>query len=129
TFQLMNGAAVIGSAVTSAALNNGITSVTYALPAGTAVGTYTIHANYNGTLNFTASNDNTKVLTIQKALTTTTAVNATASYSPNAQTVTLTATVTWIQGAVNEGAVTFQISNGAGNVGSAVISVPQANGV
>lgn len=48
TFTVMQGATVIGSPVTSGVVTNDAISVSYALPAGTAIGTYSITAEYGG---------------------------------------------------------------------------------
>jgi Bacterial Ig-like domain (group 3) len=55
TFQIMDSATNIGSAVTSATLTNGTASVIYPLPAGIAAKTYTIQATYTGSPNFQPS--------------------------------------------------------------------------
>src|SRR5439155_27352533 len=57
TFQVKNGATNVGSAVMSGTVSGGAASVTYSLPAGTAVGPYTIVATYNPSTNFTDSTD------------------------------------------------------------------------
>lgn len=48
TFTVMQGATVIGSPVTSNVVSNDSISASYALPAGTALGTYSITAEYGG---------------------------------------------------------------------------------
>lgn len=48
TFTVMQGATVIGSPVTSGVVTNDTVSASYALPAGTAIGTYSITAEYGG---------------------------------------------------------------------------------
>jgi len=48
TFTVMQGATVIGSPVTSGVVTNDTISASYALPAGTAIGTYSITAEYGG---------------------------------------------------------------------------------
>ena len=58
TFQLQNGAANVGTAVTSATVAGGAASVTYSLPANTAAGTYTIVAIYSGGGSFNGSSGN-----------------------------------------------------------------------
>jgi trimeric autotransporter adhesin len=68
TFTVLQGSTVIGTSVTSSTVSsNGLASVTYVLPAGTAAGNYTIDAVYNGSGAFLASSDNTHTLTISKA--------------------------------------------------------------
>jgi trimeric autotransporter adhesin len=105
----------IGTA-TSESVSNGSASVSYALPAGTAVGSYTIEAAYSDSSgNFASSSDNTHKLSVSAASTTTTAGNTTATFSTSAQNVTLTATVTSSAGTVNEGSVTFTLVDNNGN--------------
>ena len=58
---------MIGAPTTSGTVSGGAASVTYSLPAGTAPGTYTIQAVYNGTTEFTGSVDSTHTLTIAGA--------------------------------------------------------------
>ena len=60
------------------------------------------------------------------AATTTSVASATAGFDSASQNVALTATVGG--GAVNQGAVTFQVLDGATNVGAAVTSAPLTNG-
>lgn len=67
TFTVRNVATVIGAPTTSGTVSGGAASVTYSLPAGTAPGTYTIQAVYNGTTEFTGSVDSTHTLTIAGA--------------------------------------------------------------
>ncbi len=62
------------------------------------------------------------------AATTTTASSATAGYSPSAQAVTLTASVTSAYGTVNAGTVTFTIKQGGTVVGAATTSSMLTNG-
>jgi fibronectin-binding autotransporter adhesin len=114
TFTILQGNTVIGTA-TSGPVSSGSASVTYALPASLAAGSYTIEANYNdNTGAFANSTDEAHTLTVNQASTTTTGSNATAPFSSSAQTVHLTATVTSSAGTVNEGSVTFTVvdSNG-----------------
>ena len=66
TFQLMNGATNIGTAVTSATVANGNASVTYAIPSNTPVGNYTVVATYNDDGAFAGSTDSTKQLAINR---------------------------------------------------------------
>jgi len=127
TFTISSGATTIGTPVTSAALTNGTATVTYVLPGGTLPGNYTITASFSGGTKFAASSD-TKTLTVSRAASTTTGVNATAVYNDNNQTVALSATVASANGAVNEGTVTFTVSSGGTTVGTAVTSGTVANG-
>ncbi len=59
--------------------------------------------------------------------TTTSVVSPSATFSSSAQSITLTATVA-AASTVNQGTVTFQVLNGATNVGAAVTSATLANG-
>jgi Big-like domain-containing protein/FIMAH domain-containing protein len=126
TFQLVDAAANnVGAAVTSAALTTGSASVSYLLPGGTAAQDLTIRAKYSGGTNFQASSGSA-TLTVNlapsiKEPTTTAVSDQSVTFSAAAQNVTLTATVT-AASPVNEGTVTFQVKDGAANVGSAVVS-------
>jgi hypothetical protein len=116
TFTILQGSTVIGTATTSNTVSNGVASVSYTLPAGTATGTYTIQAVYNPGADFTGSSDDTHTLTIKTvSATTTTANNATATFSTSDQVGTLSATVTSSGGTVNEGTITFTIVDSHGN--------------
>ncbi len=98
---------------------NGIASGNYLLPAGTAVGTYTIKAVYNGTPSFATSLPATSTLSIGAATTTTTASDATVSYNSAGETANLTASVISPGGTVHGGSVTFTILNGSTTIGTA----------
>jgi hypothetical protein len=127
-FTILQGNTVIGTA-TSGAVSNGSASVSYALPAGTAPGTYTIEADYNDNSgNFALSSDTAHTLTVSAASTTTTATSATATYSTSAQDVTLTATVTSSAGTVNEGSVQFTLTDSNGNTIGTATSGSVSNG-
>ena len=65
TFTVMQGATVVGSPVTSGVVTNDAISVSYALPAGTAIGTYSITAEYGGGGNL-APSTGYATLTIRK---------------------------------------------------------------
>jgi autotransporter-associated beta strand protein len=119
TFTVLNGATPVGSPVTANVVA-GAASASYALPAGTAGGTYTIRAAYSGTANFTTSTDATHSLTVNPAATTTAASAATTTFSTGVQSVNLTATVTSAAGTVGAGTLTFTVLNGATPVGSPV---------
>jgi sugar lactone lactonase YvrE len=95
------------ASVTSSTVTNGSAGVNYALPAGTAAGSYIIQAAYSGSANFAASSENTATLTVNQAPTTTTAANASATFSTVAQSVSVSARVTSDAGVVNVGTVTF----------------------
>jgi hypothetical protein len=64
TFTIMQGTTVIGTATTSGTVNNGAASVSYLLPGGTPVGSYTIDAIYIAGSDFSGSSDNTHDLTL-----------------------------------------------------------------
>ena len=117
TFTVLNGATPVGTATTSATLTSGNASVSYSIPAGQAPATYIIKAVYNGSTDFSTSTDTTHTLTINGG-TTTTAANASVTYSPSSQPVTLAAIVTSTVGTVTNGMVTFTVLNGATPVGS-----------
>ena len=129
-FTVLQGTNVIGTAASSP-VSNGSASASYALPAGTDAGTYTIEAAYSdSTGSFAPSSDNTHTLTVTSstaAATTTTASSATATFSTSAQNVTLNATVTSSAGTVNEGTMTFSILEGTTVIGTAT-SQPVSNG-
>ncbi|MGA3133881.1 MAG: Ig-like domain repeat protein [Terracidiphilus sp.] len=128
TFTVLNGGTQVGSAATSSTLSNGNASVNYTLPAGTASGTYTIQAVYSGSTNFTGSSDNTHTLTINGGSTVTTTSNASATFSTNNQSVTLSATVTSTAGTVNSGTITFTVLNGGTPIGASTSPVSVSNG-
>jgi hypothetical protein len=122
TFTVLQGSTVIGSAVTSGTVSNGQASISYALPANTVAGTYTIDAVYNAGADFLGSSDTVHALTVGQFATTTTAGNASAVFSTSNQNVALTAQVSSSLGPVNEGAVTFTLLQGGTVIGSAVTS-------
>jgi hypothetical protein len=119
TFTILSGPTVIGTPVTVNVVA-GAAAASYILPAGTLAGTYTIQAVYNGTVNFGGSSDRSQPLTITAAATATAAANASVTFSPTAQDVPLTATVSTPAGTVGEGTETFTILNGTTPVGVAV---------
>jgi hypothetical protein len=124
TFQIKNGNANVGSAITSATLtSNGNAGVSYTLPAGTAVGTYTIQALYSGGVHFLASSDTSHSLTVMQAPVSVAAANATVVYSLSSQNAALNAAVTSPGGTVSEGTVTFQLKSGNVNIGTALVAV------
>ena len=119
TFTILNGSMDVGSPLT-VNVAAGMAMGNYTLPAGTAGGTYTIQAVYNGTSNFLGAIDFSHVLTASGPLMTSTATsNTSASFSTSAQMVSLSATVT-SSITVNEGTVTFTILSGTTTIGSAV---------
>jgi hypothetical protein len=128
-FTILQGSTVIGTATSGNVNSSGQASVSYALPAGTAAGSYTIDAAYSdSTGNFAASSDTSHTLTIGIAPTTTTAQSATTAFSSSDQNVTLTATVTSGAGTVNEGSVTFTLVDNKGNTIGTATSSAVSNG-
>jgi hypothetical protein len=125
TFTILSGTTLIGTAVT-ANVAAGSASAKYTIPAGTAPGTYTIKAVYNGTANFQSSMDTNQHLTISEATVTVTAAAVTATYGTLAQSITLSATVTSTAGVVNEGSVTFTLLTGSTVVGTPVMAMVTA---
>ncbi len=119
TFTIQSGGNPIGSAV-SATVSSGSATASYALPAGTSGGTYTIQAVYNGTADYGSSTDASQSLTINAAATTSATASASATFSPVEQNVSLSTTVTSAAGTVNEGTETFTILLGSTVVGSPV---------
>jgi hypothetical protein len=120
-------------------VSNGTATATLTVPAGFAAGAYTIHASYadtinvNGLLNYNPSTSaTTGLLNVQMAVTTTIiSNNVSSSYNSTVpQTVTLVAAVKSVNGGtVNEGNVTFTVTNpnGAnltaiGNVSNGIVS-------
>ena len=132
TFQVLDGAANIGAAVTSATLTTGSASVIDVLPAGTAPKNYTIQATYSGGPNFEPSSG-IGTLTVSPAPptaapTATTVGDKTVTFSSDIQHVALTATVAAPGGIVDQGTVTFQVLDGTTNLGTAVPSAALTNG-
>lgn len=76
------------------------------------------------TLTYTAPNSGP----VNPVPTTTTVGNASATFSSSLQSVTLTATVTSAASTVNQGNVTFQVKDGATNIGTAETSATLATG-
>ena len=66
-------------------MSGGAASATYTLPGNTAAGSYTVEAVYNLAGSFAGSSDMTKTLTVGNAATTTTAADATATFSASDQ--------------------------------------------
>ena len=106
TVTFTNGATVLGVATV---VNGSATLTTSALPAGVT----TVTATYSGNTSFSPSSGSTAV-TVTQAPTTTVTTNATVTASAAAQTVALTATVTSPAGTVNEGQVTFTVTDSNG---------------
>jgi hypothetical protein len=95
------------------------------------VGSYHIIAEFfpDADSEFTYSLDNAHALTINPASTTTTVRNATATFSASDQDVTLNANVSSDAGLVNEGTVTFILSQNGTAIGTATTSNGVHNGV
>jgi hypothetical protein len=111
---------------------NGQASATFTVNAGVAAGSYPITAAYTPALGFSGSASSGRsdgTLTVSAASTTTTASNATTTFSTSAQNVTLIATVSSGDGAVNEGTVTFTVLQGSTVLGTATTSGTVRNGV
>ncbi len=119
TFTVLSGSTTIGTAVT-VNVASGVATASYALPAATAPGIYTIQAVYNGTANFSASTDTSHSLTVGSVGTTTAAGNASTTYTVGSQAVSLSATISSSGGTVNEGTETFTIQSGSTAIGSPV---------
>jgi hypothetical protein len=120
TFTLKQGSTIIGTATTSTTVSNGHASVSYALPAGSAAGAYTIDVGYNPGHDFTTSSDTTHTLTVAPAAA---AIQFTSvSVAPNLlalnQTETFHVHVSGANGVVNAGTVTFTVDGK--NVSAAV---------
>ena len=130
TFKVFQGTTQIGASVTSATVSGGNASVIFVLPASTLPGTYKIVATYNPSTNYIGSNDKTQTLTVNPAFTLNVAANQTATYDDVNQNVTLSAVVTATTGAgpVNEGTITFQVFQGAAQIGSSVTSATVSGG-
>ncbi|MEI6235746.1 MAG: Ig-like domain repeat protein [Planctomycetota bacterium] len=129
TFQIKDGAANVGTAVTSSTINNGTASVSYALPAGLAVKTYTIVATLGNTTNYFNGSNNTHTLTVSPEATSLDAVTSFTVFNVSNQTATIIANITSAAGTLSVGTVTFQVKNGASNIGTAVTSPTIVNGV
>ena len=91
TFTIFFGTTQIGSSVTVNVLN-GVANASYNLPAGLAVGSYTIQDFFSGTSHYASITDSSHSLVIIIASSTTVASTATATYNGTAsQLVTLNA--------------------------------------
>ncbi len=119
-FTIENSSGTVGS--TQETVSSGMASTSFTLPAGLPAGSYTILVSYSDSQgNFTDSGDTSGTLTVTPANVTATASNASAVFSPNAQTVTFhsaIANASYPSETVDEGTVTFTIKNGNGTVGS-----------
>jgi hypothetical protein len=119
TFTILNGTTVIGTPVT-VSVSAGAAAAAYALPGGTAGGTYTIRAAYNGTSNLLPFTDTSHDLIVGAAAAATATAAATASFSAADQTLHLAATATSAAGTVNEGTETFTLLSGTTVIGTPV---------
>ncbi len=135
TFTVKSGNTVIGSPVTSATVVSGTASASYTIPARQAAGSYTIVADYSGgstsNYNFQASSSDPNsngILTITSGnVSTETTMPGDPwhlFYSPNAQTLVLSAQVEGAQ-PVNAGTVTFTIKDANGTT----IGTPATSGI
>ncbi len=107
--------ATIGVAVTSGVIAGGATpATTYPFPGSTPAGSYSVKAVYNGTGKYTGSTGSS-ILTVNKASTTMAcAAPAALTHNAAAQPVVLHATVSGPTGNVDEGTVTFSLTDAAG---------------
>jgi hypothetical protein len=85
-----------------------------------AAGTCWITASQAGNTDYFAAADVPQSFTVNRAASTTTASNATATFSTGNQTVALSATVTSAVGTPGDGRVTFTVKDGATVIGTAV---------
>ena len=104
----------VGTTTSGSVSNNGIASVSYTLPGGTAAGSYTIEASYSDLFgDYDSSSDDTHTLTVNAAAVTSLSLN-TVRIVPNVSNstaqVTLTARVSNPAGVVNEGVVSFTLA-------------------
>jgi photosystem II stability/assembly factor-like uncharacterized protein len=66
TFTVRSDGAIVGTPVTSGTVSNGLASVLYILPPGTAADSYSIDAVYNAGADFIGSSDSTHALTVRR---------------------------------------------------------------
>ncbi len=129
TFTLLQGSKVIGTATTSGIVSDGSASVSYALPASKAAGSYTIKADYSDNSgNFASSSDNTHTLIVESQIASTTVGDIVIAFSGSNQYLTLTANVISYLGPANEGTVTFHVVLGGIPIGPAVTSGTVSHG-
>jgi hypothetical protein len=121
TFTVKDGGGnTVGSPV-QGTVASGAASAVFTVPAAQAVGNYSIVASYSDSLkNFSDSgtSDTAGTLSITPASVVTTANSASATYSSNGQTLTLSASVANASvpaNTVNEGSVTFTIKDSKNN--------------
>jgi hypothetical protein len=127
TFTIMQGSTVIGTATTSNTVSNGVASVSYVLPAGTAAGTYTIKVAYSDNSGNLAASSGQGTLAVTTASTnlTVSTVNIVPNMLNMTAQVTLTVQVSTPAGAVGEGVVSVTLAgvSGQGNVVNGTASV------
>jgi hypothetical protein len=116
----------IGTA-TSGAVSNGQASVNFALPSGTAAGSYTIQADYSDSAGNFAASSGQGTLAVNAASTslTLTTVNIVPNLLNMTAQVTLTVQVSTAAGSVGEGVVSVTLAgvSGQGNVVNGTASV------
>jgi hypothetical protein len=130
TFTVMQGTTVIGTATPGVVTSTGQAAISYSLPAGTVVGSYTIVASYHDDAgNFADSTDKTHKLTVKPVPSSASVPNVSVPYTifdpqPRSNTTTLTANLTDSKGIpVDEGQVQFVVTNSSGaQVGVKVIA-------
>ncbi|QEH31554.1 Calx-beta domain protein [Aquisphaera giovannonii] len=129
TFTLLDGGGhAVGSPLT-VPVQGGVASGSYALPAGTPAGAYTIRASYGGTPNFGGSSDSGRSLIVGASGTAIAASGGSVPFSLSGQAVPLSASVTSGAGVVDAGSVTFTLVDGGGKAVGTPLTVPVANGV
>ncbi len=129
TFTVMQGTTSLGSVPST--VSSGTASAAFSLPAGQAIGNYTIAVHYSDSQgNYTDSGDSNATLTVSPAKVTTTASNVSTVYNTNSQTLALNANVADASiptDTVNEGVVTFTIQSGGATLGSVQAAVSGGN--
>ena len=101
----------IGSSITSTVDATGLATATFTLAAFTKPGIYPILAIYNPTAEYTGSTDNSEAMSVDYVLTITTFNNVSVPFSPIAQSVPLSASVTPLGGfgTITVGTVIFDV--------------------
>jgi hypothetical protein len=118
TFTVYNGSGVQVGTPVSGGVVGGVATAPFTLPGGTAAGSYSILAAYNGTPSFQGSSAVAAPLIVNAlgaASTTIVTANASAPFSVSDQTVSLSANLSSVGGTVNEGTVTFTVFDAHGN--------------
>jgi hypothetical protein len=135
TFAIVNGSgAAVGNSVQASVSNGTVTATNFSLPAGQAVGSYTIKVSYSDSSgNFTDAGDTSNTLAVSAAsVTTTTQAASTTFNSSQAQTVLLTAVVSDTSqptDTVNEGTVTFTVVGSNGDTIGSQSQASVSNGI